>query len=690
MSQIPEEKQSAIIEKKHRKAEKNKLKNERLLIKVRKNRWWVSFVAFFIIGSLSIIIFVALMIGFFVYALDTKVRDEYQDISYMAKTYERASNPDEAYSYFNEEGRQFIIEDSEGNIIHIEGEDTRDPKGGEYNLDKATQITVYPDKNTKALYLSEDNEMEFSIKVLYEDTLYKADDAANDSIEIPLWISMDVKDGTEKLISKSVIIVNHRDMYIMIAVVAGFCLVVFIFFIVIMVNMIRGIIHRKQVNTLIFVDRITMSHNQTWFRFRGEQLLKKRWNAKFNYAIVECFYVKYRNYCIAHSVEEGEMIIRNFEEIIEEDLTKKEMSAHCGAAHFAMLLRYGNDNDLNDRIDNLISKLENSGGNQKFAFHFGIDKLPAATDENGRLVKRTGINIEHEYNNACAAATTLDESDDSGKAYFNDELVEEQKWLDIVQANQHLALENEEFVVYYQPKYDPRTNELKGAEALIRWDSPQYGFISPGRFIPIFEKNGFITEIDHYMLTHVARDQKKWLDMGLSIVPVSVNVSRAHFIESDLAEQILQTIDDAGAPHDKIEIELTESAFFDDKKAMITTIKKLKSYGFSVSMDDFGAGYSSLNSLKDMPLDVLKLDAEFFRGDDDDSDRAEIVVSEAIHLAKNLNMRTVAEGVEIKDQVDFLAKQGCDMIQGYYFAKPMPPEDYVKRMMSFGNISPEN
>ena len=181
------------------------------------------------------------------------------------------------------------------------------------------------------------------------------------------------------------------------------------------------------------------------------------------------------------------------------------------------------------------------------------------------------------------------------------------------------------------------------------------------------------------MITHVARDQKTWLDKGYKCVPVSVNVSRAHFIESDLAEQIRDMVDKEGAPHNLIEIELTESAFFDDKNAMIETIEKLKSYGFAVSMDDFGSGYSSLNSLKDMPLDVLKLDAEFFRGENR-GERGEIVVSEAIRLAKSLNMRTVAEGVEVKEQVEFLAGQGCDMIQGYYFAKPMPKNDYEERM----------
>ena len=269
--------------------------------------------------------------------------------------------------------------------------------------------------------------------------------------------------------------------------------------------------------------------------------------------------------------------------------------------------------------------------------------------------------------------------------------MDEKKWIDAVTERQEKAIENEEFVVYYQPKYDPKTRKLRGAEALIRWNSPDLGFVSPGKFIPIFEKNGFITKIDHYMLTHVAADQKAWLDQGLDCVTVSVNVSRAHFIESDLAEQIRGIVDQAGTPRHLIEIELTESAFFDDKNAMISTIQKLKEYGFKVSMDDFGAGYSSLNSLKDMPLDVLKLDAEFFRGETEGG-RGEIVVSEAIKLAKKLNMHTVAEGVEDKAQVEFLAKQDCDMIQGFIFSKPLPKNEYKERIrvgFAEGGPSPE-
>ena len=212
-----------------------------------------------------------------------------------------------------------------------------------------------------------------------------------------------------------------------------------------------------------------------------------------------------------------------------------------------------------------------------------------------------------------------------------------------------------------------------------RWISPTEGFIAPGRFIPIFEDTGFVTQLDDYMISRVAKLQAEWMIQGKKMIPISVNVSRAHFAQEGLAEHICQLVDAYGPRHELIELEVTESAFFDDKDILVKTVKQLKAFGFHVSMDDFGAGYSSLNSLKDIPLDVLKLDGEFFSGDDDDG-RGQVVVKEAIQLARNLDMRVVAEGIEKKEQVDFLASQGCDMIQGFYFAKPMPIEEFEKKV----------
>ena len=164
---------------------------------------------------------------------------------------------------------------------------------------------------------------------------------------------------------------------------------------------------------------------------------------------------------------------------------------------------------------------------------------------------------------------------------------------------------------------------------------------------------------------------------GRKVVTISVNVSRAHFAKEDLAEHICEIVDKYQVPHDVIELELTESAFFDEKEILLSTVKKLRDSGFTVSMDDFGAGYSSLNSLKELSLDVLKIDADFFLGSDS-LERGMLIVREVISLAKKLNMKIVAEGIESREQVDFLREQECDLIQGYYFAKPMPLTEFEK------------
>ena len=246
-----------------------------------------------------------------------------------------------------------------------------------------------------------------------------------------------------------------------------------------------------------------------------------------------------------------------------------------------------------------------------------------------------------------------------------------------IESHMEEALENKEFKVYLQPKYSPEGGRMGGAEALVRWISPTSGFISPGEFIPIFEKNTFIIQLDEYMLEEVCKLQRMWLDEGKTLVPISVNISRIHLLDEGLILMILHIVDYYKLPHDCIELELTESAFFDDKKKLIHTVEELKKNGFVVSMDDFGSGYSSLNTLKDLPFDVVKLDGEFFRKMEDQT-RSRIIIEDTITLAKHLELQVVAEGIEEKEQVEFLKSMGCDLIQGYYFAKPMPAEEFGK------------
>ena len=665
---------------------KKKSSKRKQIAKILKNNnAWIGIVFFVFVAIFAFGLWAGLVGAFVYYISESKIMGEYKVVSYMAELYDQSGSEDTFSGLPDDNTRDYIITDRSGNILHQRGEDTRGTVSA--NMDFPGQknaIRATADESTNFFYTDDEGELQINYTMFSQWFLsderddFVTRENGNTNFYFPIWLEKDVRNNTELFYGKGTVEVRLNDAFFLILFALVLFVLILIVLALILVNVISTAVSQKKLINVFFLDVVTKGHNWMWFMIHGEQVLLRRKYSRNRYAVLDLSFVKYRNFCVCHSVEEGEKMLCKVNDAVSEMLAKDETVSHYASANFAVMLRYENEEQLKKRIEEMIQKLEVIDEKHKVAFHAGVVLLGSAV-ETGRRSRKQLVDLEKEYNNACAARSTLADTDESGIAFFNQKLVDDQKWINTVQECQQKALDNNEFVVYYQPKYDPRTNELKGAEALIRWDSPEHGFRPPSEIIPIFEKNGFIVNIDRYMITNVAKDQKRWLDAGLKCVPVSVNVSRAHFIDKDLAEQIRDMVDEVGTPHDLLEIELTESAFFDDKKAMVTTITKLRDYGFHVSMDDFGSGYSSLNSLKDMPLDVLKLDAGFFSGDLDD-ERGEIVVSEAIKLAKNLNMETVAEGVEAKEQVEFLARQGCDMIQGYYFAKPMPKEDYEKRM----------
>ncbi|MGN0649451.1 MAG: EAL domain-containing protein [Oscillospiraceae bacterium] len=484
------------------------------------------------------------------------------------------------------------------------------------------------------------------------------------------WIGFPVGDTGRQLIVRDDVYLRKRDLLVTgsISAIIGIMLVIPCVFM--LINVIRDVISIGKVRRLIYTDTVTGGNNWLYVEHYSK-LMKKTQRRQVHYALVDFCMRKYRAYCACHGVSEGEALLEQIDGLLQTHLRRGEMAAHYSEADFALVLQGKTAEEVSQRVHDITAKLTTALKHSHIIFHSGIYFADGSENDIAESAAQM-------YNYASSARHTISEREDSAEAVFNKVLLDEQLWEHHVEIRMDEALENEEFQVYLQPKYEPVDGTLRGAEALIRWISPEDGFVSPGRFIPIFERNGFITKIDDYMISHVAAQQAKWLAEGKPIVPVSVNISRAHFTQANLAEHIRELVDRYNVPHGVIEIELTESAFFDDKEALLSTVMRLKEYGFEISMDDFGAGYSSLNSLKDLPLDVLKLDAEFFRGDNANS-RGEVVVSEAIKLAKSLDMRIVAEGVEKKEQVDFLARNGCDMIQGFYFAKPMPIGDFEQK-----------
>ena len=241
------------------------------------------------------------------------------------------------------------------------------------------------------------------------------------------------------------------------------------------------------------------------------------------------------------------------------------------------------------------------------------------------------------------------------------------------------ALEERHFVVNYQPQYSHSTGMLVGAEALVRWKHPERGIISPGVFIPIFEKNGFITQLDLYVFEEVCAFIRKCLDKGYHVVPISSNFSRHDIFMPDFVEKLEEIRIKYDVPVKYLRIEITESAVVDNPKYTNDIIRKLHDCGYIVEMDDFGSGYSSLNVLKDIELDIIKLDM-LFMSQDTESKRGGTILSSIVRMARWLGMPVIAEGVEQIEQADFLRSIGCDCIQGYLYSKPLPEEEYEKKI----------
>ena len=241
------------------------------------------------------------------------------------------------------------------------------------------------------------------------------------------------------------------------------------------------------------------------------------------------------------------------------------------------------------------------------------------------------------------------------------------------------AVEERQFQVYYQPKYNilcdpPR---LSSAEALIRWKHPELGMISPGEFVPLFEGNGLIGVVDNFVWTEAAAQIARWKEKYNFTLPMSVNLSRSDVFDPTLIERLIALVRDNGLDFKNLKLEVTESAYTDNAKQVLDVIHRLRELGFEIEMDDFGSGYSSLNMLSDMPIDVLKMDMKFIRNiETSETDRR--LVTLILDIARYLQVSVVAEGVETEGQLEILRSENCDLVQGYYFSRPLPSEEFEK------------
>lgn len=248
------------------------------------------------------------------------------------------------------------------------------------------------------------------------------------------------------------------------------------------------------------------------------------------------------------------------------------------------------------------------------------------------------------------------------------------------------AIKREEFEVWFQPKIDYNKKRLIGAEALVRWRHPEKGLISPEKFIPMLERSDYIAAVDMFVIEKTCRYMRKWMDKISDIpITVSVNLSRNDIYDESLCGVLEQLTEKYNIPKNSLKLEITESVYMDNPEVFIESVDRLKQSGFVIEMDDFGSGYSSLNTLKDIDIDVLKLDMKFL-SDSNRIEKSKTIISSVINMAEALGLPVIAEGVETKQQAETLLSYGCKYMQGYYFSKPVPAEDYEKMLRMFDKL----
>jgi len=445
--------------------------------------------------------------------------------------------------------------------------------------------------------------------------------------------------------------------------IAAALFVITLLFFVILIFQYRS---RKRLERIAYVDEVTGGNNWQKFKLEATEILESK--AVTACAILTFDIDRFRFINEEYGHEKGDQVLQMVVKILKERINKQETYARVSGDHFAILCGCDERDKITRRIKEFIRVLnierEAIGIKERLFCHFGIYIIE---DKQGNLDK-----IREKSNMARIAAKTADNhhwffySD-----AFRKKIGDEKEIMDQMED----ALENHEFEMYLQPKYNLHRNAYCGCEALVRWRHPQKGLISPGEFIPIFEQTGFIRKLDMFMLEAVCQTLKRWEAEKYPEIAISVNISRKNLKQTDFIESVLSITNQYRINRGRLEIELTESSIFEDVNRMIEIGQAFRRCGFKMAMDDFGSGYSSINLLGNLPLDVIKMDQGFFNSHLN-RERNYIVVESTIKMIKKLGMTVVAEGIETEAEVEMLRALGCDIIQGYYFGKPMTVDEF--------------
>lgn len=368
--------------------------------------------------------------------------------------------------------------------------------------------------------------------------------------------------------------------------------------------------------------------------------------------------------------DRGDLVLRKIGETLQENLRNDELVTHSFADRFLLLVRSHGRSPVETAEDfrQRLSEVRYPD-DVKIKFNAGV-----------YVIRQDEKDISHAMDCARFAQAKTKDKSSNGIVVYSQEMFDKQREEYKFEKRAVEAIQKGYFTVYYQMKMDIQNNRWCGAEALVRWIDPVLGFISPGEFIPLFEKNGFVKILDKYVFEKVCSDIEGLIKSGEKCCPVSVNVSKKHLENEDFFTEYESILSRYDIPHDLIEFEITENMIVENEELLRRFIDRVHDLGCTCSLDDFGSGYSSFNMVKEFAFDTIKLDREFFYGSNGFDDSSKTIVESLIDLSHKLGKSVISEGIENKEQVDFLRSSKCDAIQGFYFSKPAPFEESLKKL----------
>lgn len=445
------------------------------------------------------------------------------------------------------------------------------------------------------------------------------------------------------------------------------CTILLLILVLVFVMLLKNKANKKLQN-LSLVDQVTGIENWTSFKINCEKNFKKFPSDEYVLITFDIDSFKVFNDLYGHQA--GNETLKYIASVLNNSIFLGERCARYASDTFLILLKYKSDIEVINRIKLLQKSIQPRIHGYSMSFSFGIYIITDKTLSLDMMCDRCNL-----------ARNTIKGSHEKFYSFYNEETRQQIIQAKSIENDMENALKNNEFTAYFQPKNSVENEKIVGCEALVRWQHPTKGLIQPSAFIPIFEHNGFIVHIDLFVLGESCKLIQHWISHGITPIPISVNMSRVHLKDPNFVSYVVKLVNSYNIDTKYIEIELTESAIIENANILVNIMAKFKEHGFKISMDDFGSGYSSLNMLNELQVDVLKIDRMFFNKSSD-SMRGKHIIESVIDMAKKLNIQTVSEGVETQDQLVFLKASGCDIAQGYFFSPPLSINEFLEYFKS--------